>query len=376
MNSGHEVYIFHDPSNPNIKVGESTTPHIGSLIKQVTKVKICDLENMGIASFKAGVKFYNWGVGETFKHNFNDLLAFHFETSDFNPYINHLIENFGGTYIPEKVNDYMIINDQIIINDHTFDFAIFASGWQQDSCYVKPFFETVNAGVLHFSKKIDEDSVYTLHEATEDGWQFGLPFPKQGITKHGYLFNTKYSSMDEIKYKLQNKDIRNVIIWEPRYSRRLIQNKFVAHNGNRLFFLEPLQALSLFYYKAFAEKIASFLSDRNHISFHEHNQDYIGVLWAYQLSLAFHYQFGSIHNTPYWENISVKAKNLMNPFPFSDPAFFYERYTIDQMTVPSGTPSNKNQIGIFNHDDLMQLYEGFTGQHLRSIGHPLNLNYE
>ena len=60
--------------------------------------------------------------------------------------------------------------------------------------------------------------------------------------KCGYLFDSNLISKDEVASKLDKE-----ICGEPsRYAKKFISGKIVL-GGNRLFFFEPLQALSLHY---------------------------------------------------------------------------------------------------------------------------------
>jgi len=86
IEDGHQVDIFYDPDKPHLKIGESTTPAISALINSVFGIGITDLINLGIVSLKCGVRFINWGVGNSFIHGFNsnkfNLIAFHFNKSN------------------------------------------------------------------------------------------------------------------------------------------------------------------------------------------------------------------------------------------------------------------------------------------------------
>jgi hypothetical protein len=307
----HDVEFFYDPDKNPLSVGESTTPHIQSLILETLDISIGDLADAGIVSYKNGIKYIDWGVGGSFRHHFHGgEVAFHFESGILNPFIhNHLEKEHGIVYHAERVDEYDFEDEQVVINDKEYDYVVNCAGWDDESEYYKPIFETVNAAILYTSDTID-DVTYTLHRATRDGWEFGLPFPDRGITKHGYLYNRNLSS-PEIEGKK--------ISWTPRFSKKLLQNRFEAYNGNRLFFLEPLEALSLMYYHDFASSIAEFLkSDRDITKYQETNNYYLKNITAYSKSLAWYYSYGSIHDSPFWKLTQARSSVYLNSQCFSN----------------------------------------------------------
>jgi len=363
IKNGHEVEIYYDPNKPHLSVGESTTPHIGMLINEVLGISIFDMCFENIASIKVGINFIDWGKQNSFEHNFNNnQIAFHFESGEFNPYINNFLEHNGIIkYIPEKVEGYRIVNNSIIINENVYDFIIFSNGWEKDS-YYSPIIETVNSALL-YTQDIGNHLHHTVHRATENGWQFGLPFPKRKLLKCGYLFNNEISSESDIDLKSNNIKNFKKIDWVPRYSKSLIQNPFCAYNGNRLFFFEPLQALSLYYYKEFAEYICGFLNQTTEERMNYYNNLYHYEIWAYQLSLAYHYKFGSKFDdaSPFWKNIKEKSLNFLNNVKPNEELFVHNIKNDLQYNT------EYSKIGTFNVSDHKQLYCGMNGISLENI---------
>lgn len=354
---GHSVDIFYDPDKPHLKVGESATPNIASIIKHVFDIGVTDLINEGIVSLKAGVKFINWGIGNSFIHGFNQTIAFQFDTLKFNEFFHKkLKEEKSVNYFAEKVNNYSINLNSVTVNNKNYDFLVFCSGWDETDEYENPIFETVNSAIT-YSKNTVVDPICTLHEATEDGWQFGLPFPDENITRHGYLFNKNFISSADAHKKIHSNN-SNVIEWTPKFSKKLLQNKFVAYNGNRLFFSEPLQALSLGYYLDFATHICDYLRhNKSYESFIMNNSRYRLEIFDYQISLAWHYSYGSIYNTPFWNDVTDRAKKIMEFVHWSKSESILDNFSVDHL--------NKNnqtfRIGSFAYDDFKTINCGMTG---------------
>ena len=372
ISEGHSVDIYYDPDSPILKVGESTTPQIAELIYKILGISITDMQQDRIVSLKSGVKFINWGVGDNFYHNFQDKFAFQFETSKFNPYISELLEkNYDVKFIPQKVEKYQDNGSSIEVCGEKYDFIIFCSGWDKNNIseYQSPMLKTVNSAVLYTDDSTDIDDDYTIHRATEDGWQFGLPFPKNNLTKCGYLFNNDLIEEKEVVKKIQEKNykISNTINWEQKYAKKLIQSENCAYNGNRLFFLEPLQALSLYYYYEFAKLICQYLRNKNLNGYTLANYNYRYEMWAYQLSLCLHYRYGSVYDTIFWKKVVKDSKNFMN-IPNGDIETHVEHMIFD-LELKTSSYSN---IGCFTASDIKQIHCGMSGKSLNQIINNLN----
>ena len=351
IEKGFGVEFFYDPKINPLNVGESTVPSIQRLINRVLNISIGDLFDQEIISYKNGIKYIGWGSGEFFRHHFNDgTSAFHFESSILNNFIHDYLEsNLFIKYHSERVNDYKLYDDKIIINQRIYDFVVNCAGWSSESDYYTPPFETVNASILYTRNNFD-DPTYTLHKATEDGWEFGLPFPHKNVTKCGYLYNKNFSNP-----KIEGKKIS----WTQRYSKKLIQSNVEAYNGNRLFFFEPLEALSLLYYEVFANEIANFLvNGRKCCHYQSSNNNYLNHILNYLNSIYWIYQYGSIYKTPFWEDVREKSSfHFRLRFHFDS---LLDSYYIDQ----KGICDNNLTIGPFDQYDFRDIHSGMTQKNM------------
>lgn len=336
-NNNYNITIFHDSSTPHLHVGESSTPHVPHLVYEVLGISIHNLFDLNISSYKRGVNFVDWGKGNQFFHDVNaNEFAIHFDTVKFNQFIHKFLEeNRLVNYIDKKITEYPI---------EEFDFIIDCSGWcENKDDYDDPFFETVNSAIT-FKKQLETENPFcTLHKATEDGWMFGLPFIRDNEIRCGYLYNSKFSNP-----KIEGKKIS----WKPKLAKKLIQNQKLAYNGNKLFFLEPLQALSLFYYIASANLICDYLDGKK--SFMQVNMDYSSEMWSYQLSLAFHYQYSSIFESCFWKDVTIRSNEIMRGQWMSGERLKrnieHDRLTGDQ----------QSKIGIFTWIDVQKINNGMS----------------
>lgn len=350
---GIDYDIFYDPETPILPVGESTTPHVGDLIKKSLNVSIGEMVEKGIVSFKTGVRFVDWGNNPLFYHHFHtNKLAFHFEMQLFNPFIHKKLEEKGVQYIAERVETVEDNGNTVFLNDREYDFVFQCSGWSDIDEYYEPLLETVNSALLFPSDGI-EDPFYTLHKATPDGWQLGLPFPDRNLTKRGYLFNSKYISLEEAKTKVP--DNAKLVTWKPKISKKLLQSRNVAYVGNRLFFTEPMHALSMYYYELFVENICTqYLQNKTKDAFCEINQAYRKEMIEYEMSIAFHYRYGSMYDTLFWKETKEKAETVFKAHCNSDVDTLLENIKVD---LDSGYTSFST-IGSFTANDVRMVHHG------------------
>jgi len=367
ISHGIDVEIYYDPNIPYVSVGETTTPVVAELLRNVTGVSISELYQKGIASIKTGIKFIDWGKSEVFYHNFENAMSMQFETDKLNPFVHNLLEEKGlVTYIPENVGEYKILDNQVIINGRYSDFVIFCTGFSDQDEYLPPYVNSVNSGILFVKDGVDGDETYSIHKSTEDGWQFGLPFPKFKMTKCGYLYDSNISNPKEVEEKVRNFEnckVVNHIHWKQKYAKNLLQNKYCAYNGNRLFFFEPLQALSLHYYEIFAEIICAFLKFKDISYFYAANYQYHHNMWQQQLTLAHHYQYGSKFDTSFWKQIVDQSKSFIDKTPIRSKDILLDNMIADYVIKTSGYST----IGPMQKHDCKQLYCGFSGESYEDI---------
>jgi len=355
---GHKVSIFYDPFLKPINVGESSTPIFVNLIEDVLDIKKSDLVDIGIFSDKIGINFVDWGKGNQFYHNFftGDIAA-HFQTEAFNQYIHQLLQERNLIeYYPHKVNDIKFENEKAVLdNKFSFDFVVSCTGWADDDCD-DTIIESVNSVVL-FRKNYEQYcKEHTLHLATEDGWQFGIPFPKENIFKCGYLFNNNFISEKEVIDKIDGEHYQS-FTWQAKSSKTMIKNDFHATNGNRLFFFEPLEALTLHYFVECGRLICDYLDSRCDINKDRINSLYERAMYENQMTLAYVYHFGTVHNSKYWKHIKEKSIQLLNGSHWGTGDRFERKIEVDKKHNLNPDDS-LSKIGIFEWQDLSIIHSG------------------
>jgi len=342
----HSVDFYFDPKISPLKIGESSTPHFLSLLNEVCGVTLDELIKSGVATRKDGVNFIGWGKTHNWIHPFDNHPAIHFDTTLFNDYIHRILkQNHDVNYFPTKVLDTDYIFDKISVHIHgkAYDFVVECSGWYGDGGYIKSHLETVNAAIL-FTKDSVEKQNYTVHRATYRGWQFELPFGSQ--SKCGSLFNHHIDPTSE-----------ETIRWVPRYARNLLRHRSVAMNGNKLFFFEPLQALSLLYYQMCAELICNYLKNRTKLTLAETNFTYRKLIEDYHKTLALHYRFGSVYDTPFWRDIKKRSNEYaLSDINTGDIDTLIQNVAIDRDFYENfNTESSYSAIGTIKYQDHIHI---------------------
>ena len=120
------------------------------------------------------------------------------------------------------------------------------------------------------------------------------------------------------------------------------------------FFLEPLQALSLYYTCYFAELISTYLEEKCLEKFDQINYLYNLEMWSYQISLAYHYQYGSIYDTEFWNKKQNEASNVMRASFNGNPDIFMMNLERDSRSKKT----SYSKIGCFARSDLEQIHFG------------------
>lgn len=356
-NGINNIDVFYDPNKPELPVGESTTPIVAQILLSTLGITIGNLHQEGLASYKTSVKFFNWGTGKSFEHYFHsNQQAFHFFTHDFNAYITDILKSKGVNFIEEKIASIEESDIEVLVNQKKYDFVIHASGWNDTiSSYKDADFSTVNSAIV-FTANSNTSISQTVHRAHENGWQFELPFPEKNLSRCGFLYDKNFLSKEEAIKKLDSNYEYKLLEWKPRYSKNILITKRQSLVGNALFFIEPLQAFSTFYYIKFGRYISSYIKNFDTSnSFFSTNLNYYKSIKNYQIILALHYSFGSIYETCFWKNITEKANSFLIENNI-DKNFYidYANYCSDNNII--------FPLEGFHSEDYKRIYYGMQGK--------------
>lgn len=253
--------------------GEGGTSNFGKMLS-LLEINQQDFFKRTKSTVKGGLHLHNWtGNNELTKHlffgegpnDFNKVYAYHFDSKLVAEYFKEIALVRGVNWIDgevdkinntnEIVNNIKLKNGELIDLDFVFDCSGFArliidgvhnEEWVSYSSYLMmnkafTFFLPQNNGFTM------EDNTFTNTISMDAGWMFQIPL--QHRWGCGYVFNTKYKTIEEgkaevEKYVGQEIEIRKVFDINPgTHKKSWIGNSISI--GLSYGFIEPLEATSL-----------------------------------------------------------------------------------------------------------------------------------
>ena len=289
------IELIHDPDIPPEKVGQATVLEPPGLLWKALGINWYD--NPRDATPKLGILYENWGKkNHKFFHPFplNDI-TLHYTPSKLQDVI---LESEYFNVEEKHINDYNQIDSDFIFDcrgRHTN---------KQDDYY--NLINPVNSVLLGESNSKECDINWTRAVATPDGWTFVIPKTTQN-TSYGYLYNDKITSIEEASANFEKLfdfskgeiEKKTSLKFNNYIAKRPIIDDRIILGGNRLFFLEPLEATAIQAYLFWAQRTFWWIIDkRSNPNFA--TQELYKYTTQLQNFILWHYVFGSKYNTPFW----------------------------------------------------------------------------
>lgn len=303
-----EIDWYFDSSISPQAVGEGSTVDLPPSLFTNIGFTLVDLEKI-YGTFKAGIKKQGWGKdGREFYHFFvPGQISYHFNAVKLQEYI------FEKVCLNPRVRiiDANITDHSTIDSDFVFD------------CSGKPS----NFNDFVVSENIPVNSVhvtqcywdlprfqYTLTLARPYGWVFGIPLRNR--CSIGYLYNNKINSLDEVKedvkdifrqYELTPSQDTNSFSFGNYYRKENFQGRSI-YSGNASFFLEPLEATSIYCMNQIQFMALSHW--KGGIPRDQANIEYSKLLNGVEDVIMLHY-FESPYKTRFWEMAKERSRNRL-----------------------------------------------------------------
>lgn len=301
-----KITIFYDPKVPIERVGQGATLPFSEMVYRVFGLNWYD-NNLIKATPKTGILYENWGKKkDNIFHQFPmNHQAFHFVPQLLSKL---LLESGFFNVIEKEISD----PEKEIDSDFIFDCR---GKNNREKKFYNKLINPLNHVILSRKNEIDPTLTYTRCVATPDGWTFVIP--NYDSVSYGYLFNDEITSVDDAKKNFSN--LFNVIPdidfhFDNYIAKECFCGKRTILNGNRLSFLEPLEASSIGFYQVVSRYVWDHIVDG--VSKKVCNQKINEEINRIQTFILWHYQKGSKYDTPFWEY----AKSL----PFNpDESFQY-----------------------------------------------------
>tara|TARA_R100001244_G_scaffold129386_1_gene100815 strand:+ start:3484 stop:4377 length:894 start_codon:yes stop_codon:yes gene_type:complete len=252
---------------------------------------------------KLGVLYEGWGnTEEAFAPLAYDYVAMHFKPSKFQEYI---LNSKQFDVIEANVKDYESIDSDLIV-----DCRGTPTDWDNYDELLNPL-NTVLLGELD---EQDPKQLWTRAVATPNGWTFVIPVGNS--TSYGYLYNNKLTSdVDAISNFEEMFGIKETkkLSFKNYIAKNPFVNNRIALNGNRLFFIEPLEATSLMTHLDWCRMLWRSVIMNKMTTDNATNQlkKYVNEVKNF---ILWHYQVGSKYDTPFW--------NYAKTLQIDDPSFY------------------------------------------------------
>ena len=301
-----EVELIYDPEQEPERVGQATiTEGVPHMLWLTTGLNWYN--NSIHATFKSGILYEGWGKkNDKVFHDFAmDRMALHFCPWEMQEHVlkSGYFKVTEGKKEPEDIDA-----------DYIFD----CRGKPKDFKGYKKLDIPTNACILGKPNWDVSEAHWSRHVATPDGWTFIIPTKEDSPSRSGavgYCYNSTITDKEEAEKNFLD-------LFDVEITKHLTYNNYVAEdpvidnriilNGNRLFFLEPLESTAVegycqwnrFVYDSIISNVYGFKTLRNKLD------RYITSL---QNFILWHYQFGSKYDTPFW--------NYAKTLTFNDPEF-------------------------------------------------------
>lgn len=285
-----KIDIYYDPNAPIERVGQGTVPTIPELFENVLEIDWYD--NPIKATFKTGILYENWGKrNHKFFHSFPmQLMSCHYVP---NLLSKEVLKCKYFNAIEKDIKD----PEKEIDADFIFDCRGRTKNNPED--YIR-LTNPLNSVILSKKDGADLSLVYTRCVATPDGWTFVIP--NSDSVSYGYLYNNEITSKEQATKNFI--DIFDVIPdGDLTFENYIAKNAFVGErtmlNGNRLSFLEPLEATSTNFY--WSASTYAFEHIFGKVPKEICNQNIYDEMKKVETFILWHYQNGSKYDTEFWK---------------------------------------------------------------------------
>ncbi len=287
---GTEVELIYNPEIPPERVGQAALLSPPRLLFEATGFNWYD--NQIHATFKSGILYEGFG-------KVNDKVIHPFPAC-----------NMAMHYCPWEMQKHVldcaqfkVIEGEVDPKDIDADYVFDCRGKPDDYSTYDQLINPTNACILAKPTWDTSHVSWSRHVTTPDGWTFIIPTHKQSPSHDycvGYCYNSSITSREDAEknmLEMFDVEVTKHVNYNNYVSKDVVIDGRIILNGNRLFFLEPLESSSTQTYievaRQFAMLIGGEVEKLNHQipNYIRHLQNF--VLW--------HYQFGSKYDTPFWD---------------------------------------------------------------------------
>ena len=346
-----EVELIYNPDVPCERVGQASVLDPPKLLWSATGFNWYN--NPIHATFKSGILYEGWGQSnEKLFHGFPaHSMAMHYCPWEMQKHVlnSGLFKVTEGDVDPKDVDA-----------DYVFD----CRGKPKDFSDYDDLINPTNAAILAKPNWDTTKAFWSRHIATPDGWTFVIPTHSESPSHDycvGYCYNSDITQQEVAEYNLLEMfdvEVTKHLKFKNYIAKNPIIDDRIFLNGNRLFFLEPLESSSVQAYVECARYFVDYIiTKKEPIEQAAHSaKQYIRQLQNFVL---WHYQFGSKYETPFWDyatKLSFRDKTF-------DAMVEYCKHTTKRDILPKsygGATSDASQYGQWPANSFKVWYDGMT----------------
>ena len=286
-----DIVIYHDPTIPMERVGQGTVVTPTELVGRMLDINWYN--NPIDATLKTGVLYEDWGKK-------NDRIFHHFP-----------LDTMGMHFVPQKLSKYVLECGKFTVIEKTIndpereidaDWIFDCRGRQnRDPDNYEPLINPLNSVLLSQKGERDPNLIYTRCVATPNGWTFVIP--NKDSTSYGYLYNntitSKEDATEDFLERFNLTETNGDLNFESYGAKNVFVGERTILNGNRCFFLEPLEATALDMYHWVAKYAWNNIMEGADASIC--NLEIKRVMKEVETFVLWHYQTGSKYDSPFWD---------------------------------------------------------------------------
>ena len=310
VNQSLELELIYDKNIDPVPVGQGTNLTVSDIVWKSLGINIFSEKSFSF-TMKHGILYENWGKKQKdLFHPFPyGMYAYHQDPAEFQRFVLDNVKNV-------KITDTGIKSYKDIDSDFIID------------CTGKPKsfkkYETLTNPLNHvlLSSLPYEDYQYTKTTATPDGWCFQIPLKDR--VSIGYNFNSNITSIKDAEKNFKNifgveKVNQHFPFHQYLAKEPVSKDGRVCLNGNKLFFVEPLEATAIGSYVMVCRFLSQYLFDKT-LDLDGVNHTIKTFMYEVERFVLYHYAHGSKYDTKFWSH----AKSLYEQNKSDDMLEFLE----------------------------------------------------
>ena len=288
-----EVELIYNPDVPCERVGQATVLDPPKLLW--SSIGFDWYHNPINATFKSGILYEGWGKS-------NDKVFHGFPAN-----------SMAMHYCPWEMQNavlksglFKVIEGEVDPKDVDADYVFDCRGKPNDYSDYEELVNPTNACLLGKPNWDTTKAFWSRHIATPDGWTFVIPTHSQSPSHDysvGYCYNSDITQKEVAEYnflEMFDVEVKHQVNFKNYVAKNPIVDDRIFLNGNRLFFLEPMESSSVQGYIECARFFADYIITKKSPIKRAASaaREYIKELQNFVL---WHYQFGSKYDTPFWD---------------------------------------------------------------------------